>query len=82
MTFTIYLTTECNFKCKYCYEQFSDHLNLSEKNAFKIVDYIMGVTNEDITIVFMGGEPLLFKKTHYKDYTLHRYEIQIQKCKI
>lgn len=65
MTFTIYLTTECNFKCKYCYEQFSDHLNLSEKNAFKIVDYIMGFTNEDkivllVTVILTANDILFF----------------------
>ncbi len=65
MTFTIYLTTECNFKCKYCYEQFEEKMYLTKEDAKKIIDFIMDYTSENITIVFMGGEPLLFKETIY-----------------
>ena len=61
MIFTIYLTTDCNFKCTYCYENFKQHLTLKEDDAFKIVDYIMNFTQDKVSIVFLGGEPLLQK---------------------
>lgn len=62
MTFTLYLTAECNFKCVYCYENFQNKMNLSSDNAYKIIDFIMHYTDEKIEIVFMGGEPLIRKE--------------------
>lgn len=29
--FTLYMTTDCNFKCKYCYEDYKKHLYLDQE---------------------------------------------------
>lgn len=61
--YTIYLTTECNFACTYCYESFCDVKAMTWDRLKQIVDYIFTTdTNSKIIISFMGGEPLLKKE--------------------
>lgn len=60
--YTIYLTTECNFKCTYCYEDYTHKLELSTSKLMKILHYIVEEDcSEILRICFMGGEPLLKK---------------------
>ncbi len=62
MNYVIWVTTDCNMKCKYCYEgQNKKHLKLDKKKCDDIVKYIIKSAGEDknITISFHGGEPLL-----------------------
>lgn len=40
--FTLYMTTDCNFKCQYCYEDYHNHYQLNEKT---LVDFF-GVYDE------------------------------------
>ena len=71
MTYTIWVTTNCNLNCKYCYEG-SDKpsLNLSEETANEIIKYIVNDfknnTDAELIINFHGGEPFLnFKAIKY-----------------
>lgn len=62
MEYSIYLTTNCNFECAYCYEN-SDICNLqtmSREMLIKTIDDIF-IRNTDglYYIKFFGGEPLL-----------------------
>ncbi|MDY4129019.1 radical SAM/SPASM domain-containing protein [Peptostreptococcus porci] len=67
MKFTIFLTRECNLRCKYCYEtQF--HKEPREKMEYYVADnvikFIESMTCLDrnetpIEVIFHGGEPFL-----------------------
>ncbi|MFU2158614.1 radical SAM protein [Caldisericum sp. AR60] len=60
--YAFFVTTSCNFNCKYCYQE-KNNLSMSEEMAFKIVEFISSslvTSNEDSVMVeFTGGEPLL-----------------------
>ena len=60
MEFTIWMTTSCNFKCKYCYVD-KQNITMSSDTAHNVVDYICDVmkdkSDENINIIFHGGEP-------------------------
>ncbi|OXZ38067.1 radical SAM/SPASM domain-containing protein [Finegoldia magna] len=81
MDYTIYLTTDCNFKCKYCYENYRDSFKLNKITADKIIKFIENNFSSDtITISFMGGEPLLNKELIY--YFIENLEKKIDYRKI
>jgi len=76
--YTIYLTTECNFKCTYCYEGYSKHQSITSETLIKAIEFIFrNEKSKKVRIGFMGGEPLLKKNMifqtvayidkHYKD---------------
>lgn len=64
MLVTLWVTTQCNMKCRYCYEG-NDKSNkiMSIETAEKSIRYIMkhlGELNDNTLIIdFHGGEPLL-----------------------
>lgn len=61
--YTIWLTTDCNLRCKYCYEgNNKKHIRMSQKMANQVIKFICeSFSNEDeeLCIDFHGGEPLL-----------------------
>lgn len=58
--YTIYLTTECNFRCAYCYEDYHEHQTISKNQILQIINRIFKCDHsQNISINFMGGEPLL-----------------------
>lgn len=62
MLFNIWVTNNCNFRCRYCYvPQYMK--NMEQDTADKVIDFIkeMAQLDEDkeIIINFHGGEPLL-----------------------
>ncbi len=61
--YTIWLTTDCNLRCRYCYEGHNkNHIALSQKMAHQVVRFIwesFSSENEELCIDFHGGEPLL-----------------------
>lgn len=67
MKFTIFVTNDCNMRCKYCYERntIRNSKVMSATTASKVIDFIVKKSNEErrsdipIVIVFHGGEPLL-----------------------
>lgn len=60
--FTLYMTTVCNFKCQYCYEDYHNHYQLDEKSLIDTLEFVMNYRDKDkVLIDFLGGEPLLKK---------------------
>lgn len=59
---TIALTNQCNFRCKYCYQDKS-HKVMTEQTADDIIQKIKEILSarkyEEIWIHYFGGEPLL-----------------------
>lgn len=72
---TLFLTTKCNLRCSYCYEDASPFKGeiMSEEIAFATIDYILNwakKTTKVSRLSFFGGEPtiawsLLRKVTDY-----------------
>ena len=61
------MTTDCNFKCKYCYENYKEHYQLNEEKLIDTIRFIMNYGKKDkILLEFLGGEPLLKKDLIYK----------------
>ena len=63
-SYVIALTTECNYKCIYCYEEGCKKVSMSFETATQIVDFIkkQSLSNKmlkQINITWFGGEPLL-----------------------
>ena len=69
MECTLYLTENCNLKCRYCYEgdgkrkKMLNNDNLNKAVSFMIHNNPQG---EKIDLTFLGGEPLLNKKMIYE----------------
>lgn len=53
-----HLTEACNYKCRYCFAKFEDHVNLDKNQWKQIIDNVVssGLVHE---INFAGGEPTL-----------------------
>lgn len=65
--FTLYMTTACNFKCKYCYEDYRDNYQLDENSLIKTLEFMMNYGDKGkVLIDFLGGEPLLKKDLIYQ----------------
>ena len=65
--FTLYMTTDCNFKCQYCYEDYHNHYQLNEKTLVDSLEFMMNYGDRGkVLIDFLGGEPLLKKDLSYK----------------
>ncbi len=66
---TIMPTEKCNFRCKYCYEEFPDYV-LDEIDYETILNFIKNRLENNlpkqITIKWFGGEPLLEKENLIK----------------
>lgn len=65
--FTLYMTTDCNFKCQYCYEDYHNHYQLNEKTLVDSLEFMMNYGDRGkVLIDFLGGEPLLKKDLIYQ----------------
>jgi uncharacterized protein len=65
LTITIMVGEACNFRCKYCYEDYDAHILETEKLSGVITficDYVKQHSVEDVTISWFGGEPTLYKE--------------------
>ena len=66
-SFTVYMTTACNFKCSYCYENYKNNCQLNEESLKETLDFIFSYgENEKISLDFLGGEPLLKQELIYQ----------------
>lgn len=61
MNYSIWVTSMCNLKCKYCYvEKERGNGRFDKKLLNNLIQFIKETNNEkEITISFFGGEPLL-----------------------
>jgi len=75
---TLFLTTDCNLRCDYCYNTGLKKQELTFERAKKIIDWFYQQAKADERgIAFFGGEPLLkidlirkiviYKKTKYPE---------------
>ena len=57
-------TTNCNFRCWYCYENHSPHAKMDADTVDKVKKMISRIANDEkinhIEFSFFGGEPLLY----------------------
>ena len=61
------MTTDCNFKCQYCYEDYHNHYQLNEKTLVDSLEFMMNYGDRGkVLIDFLGGEPLLKKELIYQ----------------
>lgn len=77
----LYLTTKCNFKCTYCYENqkdISDYTFATNEEIQNFVDHIVDTSDPSVnnhTVCLMGGEPfcgfeqMKFFMEYIKKYT-------------
>ena len=62
-TYTILPTTGCNARCTYCYEEGMKICTMSDSTARQVVEFIAKTRgDEEITISWFGGEPLVGSK--------------------
>ena len=60
MHYTLHLTSECNFRCDYCYVQHNKQA-MTEELAYRAIDQALALEQLVVGIAFFGGEPLLQK---------------------
>ena len=74
----IVVTLRCNMKCIYCHASSEDvkkkGFDMNRKTAKKTVDFIFQTPNNNITIEFQGGEPLL-------NWNVVKYIVEYAKAK-
>ena len=58
MKLSIYLGSKCNLNCKYCH-RIADTTETPVVSD-KLINYIKSISNDKLTIRFMGGEPTLY----------------------
>ncbi len=67
-------TTSCNNHCKYCYELKED-ISFSEKAEFMLYQILEKSNENEINIIFHGGEPLLqVKSIIYLIHKINKYK--------
>lgn len=63
LTATLFLTDRCNLACSYCYEPDKQYTTLSKDAIIKFINLLFDTpkysTRKEITLDFIGGEPLL-----------------------
>ncbi|MDD3302426.1 MAG: His-Xaa-Ser system radical SAM maturase HxsB [Candidatus Gracilibacteria bacterium] len=71
-------TLRCNHKCQYCHAaaapETAKNMDMTKDTAKKVVDTIFYTSNNNITIEFQGGEPLL-------NWEIVRYIVEYSKVK-
>ena len=59
-TYIILPTTGCNARCFYCFEQGAKPVTMTSETASRVVRYIVAHRgNEEVTLRWFGGEPLV-----------------------
>ncbi len=58
----IEITQQCNFKCVFCYEESSCHIEkfMNMEDFYKVIDFLMDRNIKEIQ--FIGGEPMIHPK--------------------
>ncbi|MBQ4448116.1 MAG: radical SAM protein [Clostridia bacterium] len=60
MNFTLHLTADCNFACRYCYEKHTP-ARMDERTALAACELLFSYGHRKNGFSFFGGEPLLLK---------------------
>ena len=61
--YTIFPTTGCNARCFYCFEKGAKPVTMTTETASRVVRYIVAHRgNEEVTLRWFGGEPLVNAK--------------------
>ena len=59
-SFTVLTTTDCNARCRYCYEAGIDHCYMSADTAKDVSDYIIRSSGgSGVKLRWFGGEPMM-----------------------
>ena len=59
--FTLYMTTDCNFKCQYCYEDYHNHYQLNEKTLVDSLEFMMNYGDRGkVLIDFLIGHTTIY----------------------
>jgi len=58
-TLELILTAECNLRCSYCYQNAKKNRRTDWDVVRAALDRLLASTSNNVTIVFIGGEPLL-----------------------
>lgn len=53
------LTSQCNLRCSYCFENRKNSLWMSWRILRESIEFLLESTRNELSIVFYGGEPLL-----------------------
>lgn len=65
MLVSLYVTTNCNLRCRYCYVEKSEHKDMPNEYISSVITFIKKMLalnhDDEIVINFFGGEPLLRK---------------------
>jgi len=56
---TLILTTRCNMRCSYCYQDVREPRSMEWPVAAAAVDLALSLPRDGIELIFYGGEPLL-----------------------
>lgn len=63
LSITITTTLKCNARCTYCYEKGVKQLDIFENAEEKIIEFIkMNSDNNEVHLIWFGGEPLMNTK--------------------
>lgn len=65
MHLTIAPTQDCNYRCKYCFEENRPTIYMDENTENSIVHFIKNKNIKNLNVCWYGGEPLLSKGTIY-----------------
>ena len=58
-TLELILTAACNLRCSYCYQNAKQNRHIEWDVVRAALDRLLASTCSDVTVVFIGGEPLL-----------------------
>ena len=58
MNYVLYLTENCNLRCKYCYEKNKTSNEINFETIKSIIDYEINQNNKTSLINFYGGETI------------------------
>jgi sulfatase maturation enzyme AslB (radical SAM superfamily) len=56
---TVVLTSQCNLRCRYCYQNAKKPRSMDWKTLRGAFDLVLESEDKDVGVGFMGGEPLL-----------------------
>ncbi|WP_288230101.1 radical SAM/SPASM domain-containing protein [uncultured Faecalicoccus sp.] len=59
LSLTIAPTSDCNFRCPYCYEKGIEHKYMDKDTASKLIEFVKKQGKKKLQVMWYGGEPTL-----------------------